>query len=84
MAGAEPDISNFYSIKEAIGDYPVFINTGATAQNIAEYIEIADGVIIGSSLKVDGITWNPVDPKRAKEFMEKVRAARDQILDELI
>ena len=37
---------------------------------------IADGCIVGSSLKVDGDTWNAVDPERAAEFMRLVRAAR--------
>ena len=26
---------------------------------------VADGAIVGTSLKVDGVTWNPVDPDRA-------------------
>ncbi|MDH3452614.1 MAG: SgcQ protein, partial [Gammaproteobacteria bacterium] len=37
----------------------------------------ADGCIVGSSLKVDGDTWNAVDPERAAEFMAIVRAARE-------
>ena len=37
---------------------------------------VADGCIVGSSLKVDGNTWNAVDPDRAAEFMRLVRAAR--------
>jgi hypothetical protein len=36
-----------------------------TAERLAEILAIADGVIVGTSLKVDGITWNPVDPARA-------------------
>jgi uncharacterized protein len=27
-------------------------------------------VIVGTSLKVDGITWNPVDPARARRFVD--------------
>jgi predicted TIM-barrel enzyme len=49
------------------------LNTGARADNIAAFLEFADGCIVGSSLKVDGYTWNRVDPKRAEAF---VRAAR--------
>ena len=30
----------------------------------------------GSSLKVDGVTWNPVDPVRAEAFMGRVRETR--------
>ena len=37
---------------------------------------VADGVIVGTSLKVDGVTWNPVDPERADRLMEAVRTAR--------
>jgi predicted TIM-barrel enzyme len=33
-------------------------------------------VIVGSGLKVDGRTWNPVDPARVAAFMQAVRAAR--------
>ncbi|MCX6048019.1 MAG: SgcQ protein, partial [Chloroflexi bacterium] len=52
------------------------LNTGARPDNIAEFLTIADGVIVGSALKVDGYTWNPVDPQRVKAFMEAVRGAR--------
>ncbi len=33
----------------------------------------AAGAIVGSSLKVDGITWNPVDGERVKALMTEVR-----------
>jgi predicted TIM-barrel enzyme len=33
----------------------------------------ADGAIVGSSLKVGGLTENPVDPSRAKALAEVVR-----------
>ena len=43
---------------------------------VADVLAVADGVIVGSSLKVDGDTWKPVDPERAAEFMRLARAAR--------
>ena len=77
MAGAEPDLSTLREAKEAIeNDTPVFLNTGAKAGNITKFLEVADGVIVGSSLKVDGYTWNPVEPARVKTFMQAVREAR--------
>jgi hypothetical protein len=39
-------------------------------------LKVADGCIVGSSLKVDGHTWNAVDPKRAREFMRLARMSR--------
>jgi membrane complex biogenesis BtpA family protein len=77
MAGAEPDLSAIAEAKEAVGDrVPVLMNTGARADNVAQFLEVADGVIVGSSLKVDGQTWNPVDPVRVVAFMDAVREAR--------
>jgi membrane complex biogenesis BtpA family protein len=77
MAGAEPDLSTLREAKEAIdGRIPVLMNTGARADNIGRFLEVADGVIVGSGLKVDGQTWNPVDPARVTAFMAAVREAR--------
>ncbi len=74
MAGEEPDVSQIREAKEAVGDMAsVFLNTGAKTNNIAKFLQVADGVIVGSSLKVDGYTWNPVDPKRVKEFVAAAR-----------
>ncbi len=79
MAGEEPDYSLVVEAKEAVGDQvPVLLNTGAKVTNIAQYLQVADGVIVGSSLKVDGYTWNPVDPARVKAFMAEVKRVRDQ------
>jgi membrane complex biogenesis BtpA family protein len=80
MAGAEPDLSTVQQAKEAVGDQvPVLLNTGARKENIHSYLGTADGVIVGSSLKVDGKTWNPVDPQRVKAFMETVRDVRQSL-----
>lgn len=74
MAGAEPDLSLVIEAKEAVGkDVPVILNTGAKVDNISKFLKVADGVIVGSSLKKNGYTWNPVDPERVKYFMEVVR-----------
>ena len=46
------------------------------ATNVRDFLAVADGAIVGSDLKVDGGTWNPVDPDRAGRFMAEVRVAR--------
>ena len=77
MAGAEPDLEQLREAKQAVGDsVPVLLNTGARLENIAKFLSVADGVIVGSSLKVDGHTWNPVDSKRVKAFMTEVERVR--------
>lgn len=76
MAGAEPSASTVAEVREAVPeDVPVLLNTGAKAATIADYLKVADGCIVGSDLKVDGYTWNPVDRDRAHGFIEAARSA---------
>jgi predicted TIM-barrel enzyme len=77
MAGAEPSVDSVREAKRGCGDEtPVFANTGVKSTNVRDFLSVADGAIVGSDLKVDGGTWNPVDPDRASTFMAEVRAAR--------
>jgi len=77
MAGDEPNLTVLKEAKIAAGDeVPVLLNTGAKVDNIYDFLEVADGVIVGSSLKQDGYTWNQVDPARVKAFMDEVHRAR--------
>jgi uncharacterized protein len=76
MAGVEPDFSYLEQIKEGVESVPIFLNTGAKIENVARYLEVADGVIVGSALKIDGHTWNPVELDRVKRFMEQVEKIR--------
>jgi membrane complex biogenesis BtpA family protein len=75
-AGVPFAMSDLREAKAAVPGTPVLANTGVRAEHLAEILEIADGVIVGTSLKVDGITWNPVDPARAARFMDTARQAR--------
>jgi membrane complex biogenesis BtpA family protein len=71
MAGAEPDVIQVREAQQAVGALaPVLVNTGAKSSNIAAFLAAADGVIVGSDLKRDGGTWNPVDPERVVRFLE--------------
>jgi hypothetical protein len=77
MAGAAPDLSWLEEAKGALGDeVPVLLNTGARTETIRDMLSVADGVIVGSCLKVDGSTWNPVDPNRVQAFMKAIKKAR--------
>lgn len=75
MAGAEADLSVIKDIKQHV-DVPVLVNTGVKPHNVKDYLSVADGAIVGSSLKVDGYTWNPVDPENVRKLMEKVEELR--------
>ena len=49
---------------------PLLVGSGVTAANLATMLRHTDGIIVASSLKVDGVWWNPVDPERARAFMQ--------------
>jgi len=76
MAGAEPSLDALREAKRGAASTPVFANTGVKSTNVADFLSVADGVIVGSDLKVDGGTWNPVERDRAERFMEEVRRLR--------
>jgi membrane complex biogenesis BtpA family protein len=52
---------------------PILVGSGVTPGNVGEILSLADGVIIASSLKRDGVWWNEVDPDRAAAFAAEVR-----------
>jgi membrane complex biogenesis BtpA family protein len=75
MAGEGPDLTAVRAVREAVdATVPVLLNTGARAETIAEFLAVADGCIVGSSLKVAGHTWNPVDADRAQRFVDAARS----------
>lgn len=76
ITGEAARMEDLEAVKAALPGTPVMANTGVKHATVAEVLRIADGCIVGSALKVDGDTWNPVDPDRAAEFMARVRAAR--------
>jgi membrane complex biogenesis BtpA family protein len=75
-AGVPFAMSDLEAAKEAVPQTPVVANTGVRAETIAGIFAVADAVIVGTSLKVDGVTWNHVDPARAGRLMDAARSAR--------
>ncbi len=50
---------------------PVLIGSGVTVSNLRTFWKLADGFIVGTYLKKDGVTTNPVDPVRVKRLVEE-------------
>ena len=74
--GVEPRPSDIEVIKASVPDRPLIVGSGVHSGNVGRLFGLADGAIVGTSLKKDGITENPVDEKRVKELMKLVRALR--------
>jgi hypothetical protein len=48
---------------------PLMVGSGVNEDNVADILALTNGVIIGSSLKVDGVWWNPVDISKVRSFL---------------
>ena len=76
VAGIPYNESDLIEAKSVAKQTPVFANTGVNAHNVGKTLQVADGVISGSAMKIDGKTFNPVDPKRVIELVTAANKAR--------
>jgi membrane complex biogenesis BtpA family protein len=78
IAGAPTDNSALSTVKQNAGEVPVFVNTGMTAESAADQLSIADGAVVGTAFKKDGVFENDADSKRVAELMTVVKDFRKQ------
>ena len=74
--GETARIEDVVRVREAVPDFPVLVGSGVNEENAAELLSIADGVIVGTSLKEGGVTTNPVDGTRVRHLMALVNQLR--------
>ncbi len=70
-----PDPGELRRVREA-AHVPVVIGSGMTPENIANYLQIADGFIVGSTFRRNGDFLLELDPARLEKFTKAFRAAR--------
>jgi membrane complex biogenesis BtpA family protein len=73
MTGDAPDIAKVQSARALAGSTPILLGSGTDERNIAAFMEVADGVIVGSSIKAEGEIANPVDVDRVRRFVTASR-----------
>ena len=60
-------------LKEKFKDVPILIGSGIKQSNVKEFLQYADGIIIGSSIKIDNDVNNGVDLEKVKVLMNTVK-----------
>ena len=60
--------------KQKVIALPLIVASGVKPENIKEQLEIANGAIIGSSLKEGGILSNPISAELCKEIFDALNA----------
>jgi membrane complex biogenesis BtpA family protein len=70
--GKATDPHKAQRVKAAAPSAPVFIGSGITAESLAEFGGGADGFIVGTAFKKDGVSTAAVELSRVKELMQKL------------
>ena len=71
--GKATDPQKARRVKAAAPETAVFIGSGVTAETISDFAEDADGFIVGTALKKDGVATNTVEVQRVRTLMQRLR-----------
>ncbi|CAN5548472.1 BtpA/SgcQ family protein [soil metagenome] len=75
-AGSPTDLEALKVVKAAAGAVPVFVNTGVRAENVGLQLGIADGAVVGTYFKEDGVFENRAQKSRVEELMGAAKEFR--------
>lgn len=79
FTGLRPDKNDLIKAKDATR-LPVLIGSGMNVNNIADYLPLADGFIVGSYFRKDGKFLEKLEPERVTKFMELFVSVKKSIL----
>jgi membrane complex biogenesis BtpA family protein len=72
--GQPTDPGDVKRVRAVVSDRPLLVGSGVTPDTVGPLLALADGVIVGTWLKRDGRTANPVDPDRVRALARAARA----------
>ena len=72
--GAATSGEDLRRARAAVPDRPILIGSGLNIGNVSELLPLCDGAILGTALKVDGVTEGPVDRARVREMVARGRS----------
>lgn len=73
--GSAPPMEALQQAWEAAKGRPVVVGSGVSAETVQSVLRLADAVIVGTSLKVDGRLHAPVDELRVRALVREARSA---------
>jgi len=72
--GEATSLERLSLVRRAVPDRPLLVGSGASTRSIRELLGVADGAIVGTSLKRAGRVSEPVDVERVRELCRAARA----------
>jgi uncharacterized protein len=76
--GHPTKLADLQAVRAALPGTPMYIGSGATEATLPSLLAVADGAIIGTAAKVDGIIANQVDPSRVRSLVATTRIVSDR------
>ena len=71
--GQATPLAEVKRVRSAVPNVPLLIGSGVTAETAAEFLSVADGLIVGTSVKRDGDVEQPVDRARVEKLVAAAR-----------
>ena len=72
--GISTDLEKIKTFRSILGDFPLIVGAGMTAETAQEQLACSDGAIVGSYFKEYGEAEYPVDEERVKLFMQMAKS----------
>jgi predicted TIM-barrel enzyme len=71
--GKASPLEDVRAVKAAVPEAPVLVASGVTDNTLMETLRVANGVIIGTWLKRNGMVHEPVDIERVRTIVASVK-----------
>jgi len=69
-------ILRFAEVRDCVARLPLLIGSGVTLDNVDNYAEVADALIVGSHFKTAGRWENALDPERIRALVGHLKSRR--------
>jgi membrane complex biogenesis BtpA family protein len=78
--GLAADVAEVQAVGAACPAAKLLLGSGVTLENIRQYLPLADGFIVGTSLKRHGRIFEPVDPARVAALARALKSKKFPVL----
>lgn len=68
FTGEPPELSEVRVVRQSV-NCPVVVGSGITPDNVKQFVQFADAMIVGTALKLDGCWQNAVDAERVAKLV---------------
>lgn len=74
--GDPPSLVDVKLVRKSLTKTPILIGSGVDINNVETFLDLADGVIVGTNFKVNNDVKKPVDVARVRNFTKRVNEIR--------